>query len=224
MSTPDRAPARRAGQRAGLSRDLIIEAARRIAEREGLHRLSMRRLSAEVGVMPNALYSHFTDKEALLDALLDSLLGEIEMPDPASVDWRPGLASLMDSSRRLLLEHPRLVTMFLSRAALGPNASRLGEVTFRFLRQGGLEGERAVEAFRALLIYTLGFAAIQAPRREADAPRAKRAQEVFGTLPGDEFPEMRRVAEHLARRPSDGNFHAGLRWLLDGMSSSINGR
>jgi TetR/AcrR family tetracycline transcriptional repressor len=196
-----------------------LKAALRIAERDGVEHLTMRRLSEQLGVMPNAIYSYYPDKEALLDAVLDSLLGEIAMPDPGAVDWRDGLAELMDSSRRLLLAHPPLVSMFLSRATLGPNASRLGEITFRLLRNGGLEGERAVEAFRALLIYSLGFAAIQAPRAEPDADRADRAREVFGSLPDDEFPEMRRVAKELATRPSDRNFRTGLRWLLDGMSA-----
>ena len=126
----------------------------------------------------------------------------------------------MDDSRRLLVAHPQLVAMFLSRATTGPNASRLGEATFRLLRKGGLEGERAVEAFRALLIYSLGFAAIQAPRQELDAARVERARGAFGSLPADEFPEMHRVAEHLATRPSDENFLRGLRWLLDGAGRS----
>lgn len=221
MSTP--AGARRAGQRAGLSRQVVLEAARRIAERDGLGHLTMRHLSDELGVMPNALYSYFPDKEALLDALLDELLGEIPIPDPDAVDWRDGLTALMDDSRRLLVAHPQLVAMFLSRATTGPNASRLGEATFRLLRNGGLEGERAVEAFRALLIYSLGFAAIQAPRQESDAARVERARGAFGSLPADEFPEMHRVAEHLATRPSDENFLRGLRWLLDGAGRSEDG-
>ena len=217
MSTPTHG--RRAGQRAGLSREAVLEAALRIAEEDGVEHLTMRRLSEQLGVMPNAIYSYYPDKDALLDAVLDSLLGEIPMPDPHAVDWREGIAELMDSSRRLLLAHPPLVSLFLSRAALGPNASRLGEVTFRLLRNGGLDGERAVEAFRALLIFSLGFAAIQAPRDESDADRVERAREVFGALPSDEYPEMRRVAKQLSTRPSDRNFQTGLRWLLDGMSS-----
>jgi AcrR family transcriptional regulator len=50
----------------------------------------MRRLAAELGVMPNSLYSYFPDKEALLDALIDALiddlLGDIDPGDPAQGD------------------------------------------------------------------------------------------------------------------------------------------
>ena len=126
----------------------------------------------------------------------------------------------MDSSRRLVLAHPQLATMFLSRQSVGPNAARLGEITFRLLRQGGLEGERAVEAFRTLLIYTLGFAAFQAPRQQSDAnARTARGRAAFGELDPDRYPELREVAGPLATHPTDDNFHTGLRWLIDGMSA-----
>jgi hypothetical protein len=106
----------------------------------------------------------------------------------------------------------------VTRPGLGPNAARLGEITFQLLRRGGLQGERAVEAFRVLLIYTMGFAAFQAPRRGGNsAERTKRAEAMFGSLPKDQFPEMTRLAAHLGQHANDGNFHAGLRWLLEGI-------
>ena len=40
----------------------------------GLAALSMRRLAADIGVQPAALYHHFTDKRALLSAVADELL------------------------------------------------------------------------------------------------------------------------------------------------------
>jgi TetR/AcrR family transcriptional regulator, tetracycline repressor protein len=219
MSTPSKQP-RQVGQRAGLSRDAVLRAARRIADDEGLERLTMRRLSAEVGVMPNALYTYFVDKDALLAGLLDDLLGEIETSEVAERDWRGGLVEIMDSSRRLVLAHPQLATMFLSRQSVGPNAARLGEITFRLLRRGGLEGERAVEAFRTLLIYTLGFAAFQAPRQQPDASdRTDRGRAAFSSLDPHRYPELRDVAELLATHPTDENFRTGLRWLIDGMSA-----
>jgi TetR/AcrR family transcriptional regulator, tetracycline repressor protein len=220
MSTSERPRHRGAGQRAGLSRELVLAAARRIADAEGVDHLTMRRLAAELGVLPNALYTYVPDKEALLDALIDDLLADIEADGPATGDWRDGLVRVMDSSRRLLLAHPQLVPVFLARPGLGPNAARLGEITFGLLRRGGLEGERAVEAFRALLIYSLGFAAFQARRLPEEAgARSARAEAAFASLPADGFPEMRRLARHLASPATDHQFHTGLRWLLDGIAA-----
>jgi TetR/AcrR family transcriptional regulator, tetracycline repressor protein len=213
-------PRRGAGQRAGLSRGPVLEAARRIADEEGVDRLTMRRLAAELGVMPNALYTYFPHKEALLDALVDDLLGGVEAGDPAEGDWREGLARVMDSSRRLLLAHPQLVSVFISRPGLGPNAVRLGEVSLELLRRGGLDGERAVLALRVLLVYSLGFAAFQAPRMAGDAgQRSARAEAAFGGLAEDSFPRMRGLAGDLAGPTTDRQFHTGLAWLLDGIAA-----
>jgi TetR/AcrR family transcriptional regulator, tetracycline repressor protein len=220
MSSSATPPHRTAGQRAGLSREAVLASARRVADDEGVDRLTMRRLAAELGVAPNALYTYYPDKEALLDALVDDLLGGVEAGDPDQGDWRDGLVRVMDASRRLLLAHPRLVPLFLARPGLGPNATRLGEISFRLLRRGGLEGDRAVEAFRVLLTYSLGFAAFQAPRLQADtAARAEAAEAVFAGLPEDRFPEMRRLAGPLAGPTTDRHFRTGLRWLLDGISA-----
>jgi TetR/AcrR family transcriptional regulator, tetracycline repressor protein len=215
-------PARRgAGQRAGLSRGPVLEAARRIADAEGVDRLTMRRLAAELGVMPNALYTYFPHKEALLDALLDDLLAGVEAGDPAEGDWRDGLVRVMDSTRRLLLAHPQLASAFIGRPGLGPNAVRLGEITLELLGRGGLEGQRAVEALRVLLVYSLGFAAFQAPRLQGDVgARAETAEAAFASLPREQFPEMRGLASQLAGLTTDRHFHTGLRWLLEGISAA----
>ena len=224
VSTLGIPPHRGAGQRAGLSRPAVLAVARQIADAEGLDRLTMRRLATELGVMPNALYSYFPHKGALLDALLDDLLGDIDPGDPAQGDWRDGLIRVMDSSRQLLLAHPRLVHVFLARPGLGPNATQLGEVTFALLRRGGLVGERAVEAFRVLLTYSLGFAAFQAPRLGTDSlERARQVETTYTSLAENSFPEMRQVAGELAAPTTDRHFHTGLRWLLEGIAGQKDG-
>jgi TetR/AcrR family tetracycline transcriptional repressor len=221
MSSAARPRHRGAGQRAGLSREQVLAAARRIADAEGVDRLTMRRLAAELGVMPNALYTYVSDKEALLDALLDDLLADVDPGDPAAEeDWRDGLVRVMDASRRLLLAHPQLAPVFLARPALGPNAARLGEITLALLRRGGVEGERAVEALRVLLVYSLGFAAFQAPRLQTDsAARTEQVEAAYAGLPEDRFPRLRRLAGPLAAPTDDRQFHTGLRWLLDGIAA-----
>jgi len=202
------------GQRAGLTRTAVIAAARRVADRDGLDKLSMRALAAELGVMPNTIYSHVSGKGELLDALLDSLLAEI--PAPESGDWRAGLIEIMDASRRLLVEHPSLIPAFLSRPTRGPNALRLGELCIDLLARGGVEGELAVHAFRSLFVHALGFAAYEAPRlqdpdREA---RVARSVEFFSSSPHS---GVRDVAGELAQLPDRGEFIASLEWMIDGV-------
>jgi AcrR family transcriptional regulator len=220
MSSSEGPHRRGAGQRAGLSRGSVLEAARRVADEQGVDRLTMRRLAAELGVMPNALYTYFPDKEALLDALLDDLLAGVEAGDPTEGDWRDGLVRVMDSTRRLLLTHPQLASAFIARPGLGPNAVRLGEISLELLGRGGLEGERAVEALRVLLVYSLGFAVFQAPRVQGDTSgRSARAEATFAGLTEEGYPRMRRLAGELAGPTTDGQFHTGLRWLLDGIAA-----
>jgi AcrR family transcriptional regulator len=52
-------------------RDRIRDAARGIFIEEGIEGISMRRVAAVVGVTPTAIYRHFTDKDAMITALVD---------------------------------------------------------------------------------------------------------------------------------------------------------
>lgn len=185
-----------------------------------MEQVTMRRLATVLGVAPNALYTYFPDKTAILDALFDTILGEIEPPDPTKGRWQDTLADLMRASRRLLLAHPHLVTLFLSRPG-GPNALRLGEVTFQILARGGIQGRKAVEALRALLTYTLGFAALEVPRlaEPESGERLERAAALIETLPPEEFPMTRLLAQNLATHPTEQDFEVGLRWLINGIEN-----
>jgi AcrR family transcriptional regulator len=51
------------------TRDRVFEAARALYDAEGIEGLSMRKVAAAVGLTPMALYRHFADKDALVDAL-----------------------------------------------------------------------------------------------------------------------------------------------------------
>lgn len=208
------------GQRAGLARGDVLACALGLAEREGLEQVTMRRLAGELGVSPNALYTYFPDKTAILDALFDAVLGELEPPDPDAGPWQDALAELMRASRRLLLAHPRLAALFLARPG-GANAMRLGEATFRILARGGVTGKRSVDACRALLTYTLGFAAMEVPRapEPEGAERTERAAALIGGLDPEEFAATRALARELAAHPGDAEFDAGLRWLIGGIAA-----
>jgi AcrR family transcriptional regulator len=180
----------------------------------------MRRLADRLGVAPNALYSHFPDKSALLDAFVDSVLAEVEVPDLNGMGWRQGLIELMGSSRRLLLAHCDVLPFIMSRPTRGPEALRLGEQTLSLLERAGLEGEQAVEALRILLTFTFGFAAQEAPRRADPEGERRLAENEAAFAAARDRPRMRELAVQLARHPGDETFESGLRWLLDGIGAA----
>ncbi len=178
---------RNPGQRAGLTRAAVLDAARSVLADRGLASLTMRSLAQRLDVAPNALYSHVQGKAALVDELLDEVLAEVETG--------AGLEDLMTSTYDVLLSHRDLVPLYLARqGARGPNAQRLGDAMLMLLARAGVDGKRAREARRVLIVYTIGFAAF------ATQPPIE---------PGAEGP--------LTPEAMRENFTVGLRWLLAGI-------
>ncbi len=174
-------PRRTPGQRAGLSREQVLAAARDSLLERGLSGLTMRAVAQRLGVAPNALYSHVPDKAALVEDLLDDALGAVPDP-PADADWRTGLRDLMARTHAVLLDSPDLVPLYLGRGARGPNARRLGAGVLDLLARGGVTGPEAQEALRALIVYTIGFAAFEVQPGPEDADPGERSAGLSGTF------------------------------------------
>ncbi len=212
------------GQRAGLSLETVLDEARSLVKGEGLERLTLRRLADRLGVAPNAVYSYFPDKAALLDALLDSVLGEIDVGGLERMEARDGLAELMRRSRRVVLDHAELVPRLLAGPTRGTHAIRLGEQTLAILERMGVRDEAAVDALRNLLIYTLGFVAQEAPRREEREPQARQARSRRAFEAATDQRRMVALASSLSRHPPESTFETGLDWLLGGIARSGGGK
>jgi TetR/AcrR family tetracycline transcriptional repressor len=213
--------ARRPGRPSRLTAHQVVAEARAIAAQQGVQRLTMRRLADALGVMPNALYTYFPDKNAILDAVLDDLLGDVERSGPGS-SWRDALASLMSSYRRLLLAQSGLIALTVSRPMYGPNALRLREDMLTLLREGQLGDADAVNAFLALFAYTTGFVAFETARVPGtrDADQRAHGHRLHTSLPEETFPSTRALAAHLAKRPGDREFMRGLHGVIAGFSTS----
>jgi AcrR family transcriptional regulator len=61
-----------------MSRDRIFAAAKAVLDREGLPGLTVRKVADHAGLSPMAMYRHFADKDALLNALMDDGLAAWE--------------------------------------------------------------------------------------------------------------------------------------------------
>jgi TetR/AcrR family transcriptional regulator, tetracycline repressor protein len=179
----------------------------------------MRRLADAVGVMPNALYTYFADKAAILDAVLDDLLGDLKRPR-SNLTWQQGLVSMMSAYRWLLLAQPGLIALTVSRPMIGPNALRLREDMLTLLRRGELGEADTVTAYFTLFAYTTGFVAFETARPPGRRDARQRAQihQLHAALAMHAFPSTRALAGRLAKRPGDREFTRGLRAVIAGFA------
>jgi AcrR family transcriptional regulator len=200
-----------------MTSDRVLAAARDLVATEGVEALTMRRLADRLGVAPNTIYSHYPDKGALVDAVLDALLGDIRVPDPAIGDWRDGIVELMEASRATLLAHARLLPHLMSRPMRGRNVSRMTEAMLAALERGGIEGPDAVLAVRALLTLTVGSVVLEAPRRLDPQPAARERAGVAAFGSQADLPRVAALAGPLAARPAASDFATSVRWLLSGI-------
>lgn len=71
MSVSESSPPRRRRGRPTTRRDLLLDTALRLFERDGFHAVGIDRILAEAGVAKMTLYKHFPSKQALIEAALN---------------------------------------------------------------------------------------------------------------------------------------------------------
>jgi AcrR family transcriptional regulator len=88
-----------------LSRTRIRDAALALIDAHGLEALSMRSLARELGVQAPSLYSHFPNKDAVLDAVANLLTRQVDTSG-FEHGWRTGLERWGRSYHAALHAHP----------------------------------------------------------------------------------------------------------------------
>ncbi len=97
-----------------LSRDGIVATAVALMRAEGLEHVTMRRLAAELDTGAASLYVYVRDTAELHAAVLDELLGSVEVAAAGKPDgWVDAVVGILWSYTGILVEHPGL-----ARAAL----------------------------------------------------------------------------------------------------------
>lgn len=143
-------------RRPALTRDRIIGAAVRVADRGGRDQVSMRNVGKELGVEAMSLYHHLAGKDALLDGLADWVFTQIQLPDPQE-PWRQAMINRAASARRALAQHPWALGLIESRRSPGPALLRHHETVLACLRHNGFSVVLASHAFSVVDAYVYGF-------------------------------------------------------------------
>lgn len=142
-----------------LTRERVVDAAIRLADEAGIEALTMRKLARGLGVEAMSLYKHVANKGDLVDAMVDLIVGEIELPSTTK-EWDIAVRQCAISAYKALLRHPWACSLVMSPSSTrNMRAPRLRymEWLIQRLREAGFAADLAYHAYHALDSHILGF-------------------------------------------------------------------
>ena len=213
-----------AAERVPLSRDRVLRGAIAVADAGGIGALTIRSLAQEVGVKPMSVYHYVANKDEILDAIVDLVFGEIELPVPGG-DWRSEMSRRASSARQVLRRHPWATALLQSRTNPGPATLRHHNAVIGTLREAGFTVEQTAHAFALIDSYVYGFALsehalpINGPDSVADVAASMMMQFL-----AHDYPHLVEFTiEHVMQPGYDfgSEFEYGLRLILGALAGSI---
>ncbi|MFD7922664.1 TetR/AcrR family transcriptional regulator [Streptomyces sp. NPDC059740] len=151
-TTPPSPSRRERPAKPALTYEGIVATAVRLMAEEGLGRVTMRRLARELDTGPASLYVYVANTEALHAAILEQLLGEVDLrPAAEAGEWRERLVTVLVSYTEVLFRHPSLARAALVARPAGRNYLALLEALLALLDEGGVPAPQAAWGVDVLL-------------------------------------------------------------------------
>lgn len=205
--------------RGRLSREMIEDAAFEVIEREGLSGFSMRKLAAALGCEAMSIYHHFPSVAHLHEALIDRLIGALEVPD-ASLPWRQRMRVAADDFRRIGREHPAYSTFIVTHRMNSPTCLAWLNGIIGLFKDGGFDAERGARLFRAVGYYLMG-AVLDENAGYSRGPSA--VNTVGDDQLARDYPNVVEAGRFFGAAEFDKTFELGLDMLLDEMERLRDG-
>jgi AcrR family transcriptional regulator len=196
-----------------LSRDGVVAVALRIMQEEGLEKVTMRRVAAELDTGPASLYVYVANMAELHGALLDELLFDLS---DFSGGWREGVIDLLGHYHEILDKYPSLARSVLLLRPAGPRYVRLIDTLLGLLHEGGVPPAQAAWGVDLLLQMATASAAEHSGDGQSDQQQVEAVRDAD---PAD-YPNVSRVKDELFA----GNGMERRRWaftaLLEGIAAT----
>ncbi|MFF5082870.1 TetR/AcrR family transcriptional regulator C-terminal domain-containing protein [Actinoplanes sp. NPDC000266] len=192
-----------------LRRADVLRGARDLLDDEGLDAFTMRRLGSRLDVRAGALYWHFPNKQALLEAVADDLMTGVgdDLPD---APWPEQVTALAVALRRALLSVRDGARLIGETFVTDTNHVFLGETAVRILTQAGLPPDRAAWTLFVLAHYILGNTIEEQTRRQTPPGELTAKLATGGPLAA------------LADADPDERFLYGVHLIIDGIRHQLS--
>lgn len=143
-----------------LNRDRILETALELVDEQGIEALSMRRLGQALGYEAMSLYNHVSNKDDVLDGILDLVLAE--MPPPERDGGLPAIRRSSLSAHEALKRHPWAAGLLMGSGSVRPARLEFMDGLLGALRNSGFSAETTYHAYHVLDAHIVGFSLWQA--------------------------------------------------------------
>lgn len=233
----EQAPEKRWGR---LNRELIVDQAVAIIDDSGPGALTMRRLGQDLGAEAMSVYRYVNGREALLEAVVDRLVGELRVDPGGEMDpmdgWQAFLQWMAHEVRRLALEHPNAFPLIATRHPAAPwlrpplRSLRVVQEFLDGLTSRGFTDDQAVAAYRSFTSFLLGHLLLESATLGAStAPVEEPLNEGSADIPnGDvdvdaaDYPTVWRLRGKLSEDHTEAEFEKALEALLERMDLELS--
>ncbi|WP_217547099.1 TetR/AcrR family transcriptional regulator [Streptomyces sp. GbtcB6] len=212
-----------------LSRRVILDAAEKVASRDGLEAFTFQALAKELHAHPTSLYRHFRDKDELILELIDDLRarsygGQLKATD----SWRDDLRTQARYIHEHYLRYPVFAWQMAARTTRRPTEFANVEFALDCLYRAGLDDEEAVafvrvfgNVIRSLSAMEAGLQALDPDSRDRDTL----AWELeYRRLPADTYPRIAGLTAPLAAIGDPRIFDNAIDMLLDSVAARVRDR
>ena len=198
----------------------MVTEALALLDRDGLERFSLRRLAESLGVTPMAVYNHVDSKRALLQAIADTVVSNVDYGHVRG-GWQKVVAACFRTLRAACLAHPGAVPLVESAEVLPAAIFRPMEITLSALERAGMGTDDALRAYSLLTTFTLGQVSYQIKGWSRGVDPATATSE--GRISRKAFPTVIQATE---RRPwnFDQAFEFGLAVIVAGLNGRLHRR
>ncbi|MGV9854011.1 TetR/AcrR family transcriptional regulator C-terminal domain-containing protein [Streptomyces sp. NPDC003442] len=207
-----------------LDQTLVVDTALRLLNDVGLDGLTLRRIAKELNVQAPALYWHFKNKQALLDAMSTAMYRRMfeAYGDLGDVTWQERLVHVHRALRRALLGYRDGAKVFSGSRFTGTDHAGPQEDHLRTFVTAGFTPSAAARASFIAYSFTLGFVIEEQsvePRPGERAPGYD-VEEREERMAAEGYPLAAAVSSDLFQ-DYETRFEEGLRAIVAGIEATL---
>ncbi|UMM07793.1 TetR/AcrR family transcriptional regulator C-terminal domain-containing protein [Gluconobacter frateurii] len=204
---------------AKIVREQVISSALQLLDTLGMEGLTMRKLADMLDVQVPSLYWHFANKDALFEAVADTLLEQVATTTVVAEKWQEMFFRISCEVRQELLAH-RDGARFLARTyPLSDNVARISSQMISSLKEAGADDRTATWGTFSTLYFVIGFT-IEEQAFAEKRPDHNQSPDLQSLL--IRYPVAASAWHQILQSDPDEGFHFGLKMSLQGLAQNLH--